>query len=293
MKASGSRGIPTAFVVDKSGKLAWIGHPMRLDGPLAEIVEGTFDADMAGVIRQLEANLQRLMTGGRTDRAFQVMEALAVLDPAGSWRERLHLQRLNLHLRAKELDKASEAAAKALKELDDPQYLTSIGSMVLRQEGMPKAAELASEAARKALDKDPASVAARLLLVRALLKKGSPDDVLSECKKLVEASNDKPEILNDTAWTILTEGEFPAPLIELARKAAERCNEITGGKNWMYLDTLALAKFKTGAKEEAVELQRKAVALGEETNAPETALKEARGRLEEFEKAIKKEAIRV
>ncbi len=29
LSASGSRGIPTAFVVDKAGKIAWFGHPMK------------------------------------------------------------------------------------------------------------------------------------------------------------------------------------------------------------------------------------------------------------------------
>jgi thiol-disulfide isomerase/thioredoxin/tetratricopeptide (TPR) repeat protein len=293
MKASGSMGIPTAFVVDKSGKLAWIGHPMRLDGPLAEIVEGTFDAELAGVIRELEGSVNRLLAGGKTERAFQVMEALAALDPATPWRARIHLQRINLHRKAKDLEKASEATARALEQIDDPSYLSTIGNMALREEGMPGGADLAARAARKALDKDPATPGARLLLVQALLKKGSREDAVSECKKLVESARDNALVLNDAAWTILTEGEFPAPVIELALKAAERCHEITGGKNWMYLDTLALAKFKTGAKEEALELQRKAVALGEDAKAPEAALKDARERLEQFEKAVKKEAIRV
>jgi len=67
MKASGSRGIPTAFVVDKSGKLAWIGHPMRMDGPLAEIVEGTFDVELAAP--SSARGQRRSLDGGRQDRA--------------------------------------------------------------------------------------------------------------------------------------------------------------------------------------------------------------------------------
>ncbi|MGY8756745.1 MAG: TlpA family protein disulfide reductase, partial [Phycisphaerales bacterium] len=33
MKAAGQNGIPTAFIVDGNGKVAWIGHPMSMDGP--------------------------------------------------------------------------------------------------------------------------------------------------------------------------------------------------------------------------------------------------------------------
>jgi thiol-disulfide isomerase/thioredoxin/Flp pilus assembly protein TadD len=38
MKAAGQEGIPTAFVVDKHGKIAWIGHPMNLKEQLIEAV---------------------------------------------------------------------------------------------------------------------------------------------------------------------------------------------------------------------------------------------------------------
>jgi thiol-disulfide isomerase/thioredoxin len=42
MTASESQGIPTAFLV-KSGKIAWIGHPMKLDKPLEKVVEPGFE----------------------------------------------------------------------------------------------------------------------------------------------------------------------------------------------------------------------------------------------------------
>lgn len=33
-----ARGIPTAFIVGKDGKIAWTGHPMTMDGELAKAV---------------------------------------------------------------------------------------------------------------------------------------------------------------------------------------------------------------------------------------------------------------
>ncbi len=39
LRAAGQYGIPASFVV-RDGKIAWIGHPMRLDGPLADVVAG-------------------------------------------------------------------------------------------------------------------------------------------------------------------------------------------------------------------------------------------------------------
>ncbi len=47
MKAAGQNGIPTAFIIDANGKVAWIGHPMGMDEPLAEVVNGTWDMAVA------------------------------------------------------------------------------------------------------------------------------------------------------------------------------------------------------------------------------------------------------
>lgn len=45
MKAAGQRGIPTAFIVGKTGEVEWIGHPMHMDEPLDQIVHGSWDRD--------------------------------------------------------------------------------------------------------------------------------------------------------------------------------------------------------------------------------------------------------
>jgi thiol-disulfide isomerase/thioredoxin len=47
LRAAEENGIPTCFVVH-DGKIAWIGNPLDIDGPLAKIVAGDWDAsDMA------------------------------------------------------------------------------------------------------------------------------------------------------------------------------------------------------------------------------------------------------
>jgi thiol-disulfide isomerase/thioredoxin len=43
MKAAGQNGIPCSFLVDREGKVAYIGHPMFLEEPLAEVTAGTWD----------------------------------------------------------------------------------------------------------------------------------------------------------------------------------------------------------------------------------------------------------
>ena len=55
MTASGQRGIPSAFIVNKQGLIAWIGHPMRLTDRLIEqMLEGTFDIKKAAADKERE-----------------------------------------------------------------------------------------------------------------------------------------------------------------------------------------------------------------------------------------------
>jgi thiol-disulfide isomerase/thioredoxin len=73
MEAAKQGGIPTAFVVNQEGRVAWIGHPMaELDEVLQKVVDGKFDiaaaqaqaaktaqeeAEMAELFKPLEASL--------------------------------------------------------------------------------------------------------------------------------------------------------------------------------------------------------------------------------------------
>ncbi|MCG3136933.1 MAG: Thiol-disulfide oxidoreductase ResA [Phycisphaerae bacterium] len=45
LAASGQSGIPTAFIVDQQGRVAWIGHPMSMEPILVSMINGTFDLE--------------------------------------------------------------------------------------------------------------------------------------------------------------------------------------------------------------------------------------------------------
>ena len=52
---AGRDGLPTAFVVDRSGLIAWIGYPNAvLDAVLAELVGGTFDLELAKKVARID-----------------------------------------------------------------------------------------------------------------------------------------------------------------------------------------------------------------------------------------------
>jgi tetratricopeptide (TPR) repeat protein len=62
MHAADRRWIPSAFVIGKDGKIAWIGHPMdereRLDAVVSQVVAGTWDPAAAAERAKRDATLR-------------------------------------------------------------------------------------------------------------------------------------------------------------------------------------------------------------------------------------------
>jgi thiol-disulfide isomerase/thioredoxin len=47
MIAAKQNGIPTAFIIDGEGRVAWVGHPTGLEDPLKQIAAGKWDLEAA------------------------------------------------------------------------------------------------------------------------------------------------------------------------------------------------------------------------------------------------------
>ncbi len=100
--------------------------------------------------------------------------------------------------------------------------------------------------------------------------------------KILAKGGGNPNLLNTLSWQILTDERILTRDLDLALQAAKKANDLTGGKDANTLDTLGLALFKTGNKEEAISVQKKAVDLAKEAG-DERALEEFTKRLKEFE----------
>ena len=88
MRAAGQSGIPTAFIVGKTGEVEWIGHPMRIDEPVAQILDGTWDREAYELQRKEEQEaLARLRVVHQHVRKKEFTEALAEIDGMlkGEW----------------------------------------------------------------------------------------------------------------------------------------------------------------------------------------------------------------
>jgi tetratricopeptide (TPR) repeat protein len=74
MKAAEQNGIPTAFIVNQQGRIAWIGHPMGLNEQiLGDILSGRFDiaAFAADYEKQQQENQKRMAANKKLREAMK------------------------------------------------------------------------------------------------------------------------------------------------------------------------------------------------------------------------------
>ena len=95
----------------------------------------------------------------------------------------------------------------------------------------------------------------------ALAEAGKQDEAAAWGKRLVsELLGDDEVALNELAWFIVDPKRTAAQRdLGLARPAAERANELSGGLDAAILDTLARVNWVDGRREEAVKLQERAL----------------------------------
>lgn len=81
MEAANQRGIPAAFIV-KNGVVQWIGHPMGMDEPLKQVVDGSFDLQAS--VKQFEAEMEAERKQEEVMAAVNAATAKAATDWQGA-----------------------------------------------------------------------------------------------------------------------------------------------------------------------------------------------------------------
>lgn len=93
MKAASRAGIPSAFIIDQEGRVAWIGHPLiDMDEALDRIIAGTWDlpaevekariiAENEGRIRNFQRQLRAASMNKNAAEAITAAENLLAIDP--------------------------------------------------------------------------------------------------------------------------------------------------------------------------------------------------------------------
>ena len=266
MEAAGQNGIPTSFIVGKTGLIEWIGHPMSMDEPLAEVVSGKWDREaFLEEFRKeqerdlLMAKLSQKMRKGDTEGALTLLDE-AIANAEGD-----------------------EETVSAYQQLKFRVRVSSAATKIQGDEVEAGLAEL-DEITKDATDAEKSQIS--MLRVNLLLSKGLHEDVMKTLTAMTESKMPDSSMLNQLSWQIyeaaIEDKEFPKELITAATTAAEKAVEVDP-ENGMILDTLAHLLHLQGDLDRAIELQTKAV--DNAGDAPESAIEE----MSAFLKKIKKE----
>lgn len=264
MQAAGQNGIPAAFIVHQ-GQVAWIGHPMSgLDSILSQIEAGTFNLEnvqrMGEIQKRVEAFYERAGGGGSEEDLAEEGQALEALDAelGGILGDSGHFVAAEI-VQAARFSGAMQAYQKAIIENADDAQVASL-----------EAAARALAPAQVDFDDIKARLHKLLAQRRHSLalgdyfesvgEDGDPEQAAVLAAK-IETLDLGPEILNNVAWTILTEDTVAARDLPLATRLAKKAVEATDHKAPHILDTYARALFDAGHIAAAIDIQQKAVAL--------------------------------
>lgn len=206
MDAAEQTLIPTVFIVDRSGAIAWIGNPIwppgEFDDALEQVVAGTFGPTQREATRQrwldhrervgaLESTVQQADMEGRPDQALLALESLLELNTSGAGAYALRKFNILLHA-GKDPSPAYQYGRSALEGPlnDDAHALNELAWTILDEDGLAKRdIELAHRAAARAVEltggREPAILDT---LARAWRERGDLDKAVEFQTRAVEAA---------------------------------------------------------------------------------------------------------
>lgn len=197
MDAAGLESIPTAFIVDRAGRVAFIGHPLELDAVLPAVLAGTYDpkAEQAKkvAVTQLQAKAQRAFTARDWDTVLPTLEELAKLTPDRA--AQLGTMRFGILLEQKKDVDAAYALASRLADSDlkdDPNALNLIAWAIVDRPGLPKRdLDLALKLAQRAVEVSGEDDSSMLdTLARVHFERGELDKAIEvQTKALAKATS--------------------------------------------------------------------------------------------------------
>lgn len=193
MKAAGQNGIPCAFLIDKQGAIAWIGHPMWLDIPIEQVVADKWDIrtgpqQLARAQAHLNEVFEKMQTSVK--EAIAVWESFEKEYPAVA--AHMSDMKFRLLLAAEEYDPAYQVAARLVDQAigdRDSGSLNELAWTIVDPEGSVarKDLDLAMKAATKADEFTGHKNAAIIdTLARVYFLKGDVDKAIELQTRAVE-----------------------------------------------------------------------------------------------------------
>ena len=242
MEAAAQNGIPTSFIVGKTGLIEWIGHPMSLDEPLGQIVADKWDRAAFLVKFKKEQDHDSLMAKlGAKMRKGDTKGALAIIadakkTAAGDAPSIAMLDKLEFQIRVTPIfAKIEEGDVKeGIAELDE----------VIKTATSEQKSELSMIKFKLLVESEEYDAAAKALMVVASDKNIDADSINQLTWQIYEAAKE--------------DAQFSMVLVNAAAAATEKAL-VASPKSGMILDTLAHLVHHQGKLDRAIELQTQAI----------------------------------
>lgn len=259
MKAYGQNGIPCAFIVDREGRVAWVGHPMGdLEKTLdqlasAPVAESPADKKLAEAQKLLLQFTEAAARGAEAATLDALTLKLTALDQELGGIEpgrKLDLAELRRSVRFQSLMRDYQRAAAAGKSPADLAKLEA------------EAAPLAP-AGFKFEDYRGSLGLQRTWqdYYRAVTGSDNAAHIAELTRKLELIESADVDAQNEIAWTLLTDENIKTRNVKLALKFASAAAAASGGKNPDVLDTYARALFDNGRIDDGVQQLERAIEL--------------------------------
>ena len=234
-EASGVPGIPAAFLIGKSGKIEWIGHPVEIDEPLELVVADKFDAVAYQKIQAERKRLAaevggvlQLVQGGNAEEALVRLEGIIAGAPE-----------------------------------DEKTSLTVLQVEILGASGKPKlAVQKLDELLAKASGEDEIEMRMLKLQISAAEKMPGAEKAFFEIAELANSAG----LQNSSAWAVVQmrlDGTAVSPqMVAKARLLADAAVEAQPVPD--VLETQAHLAFIQGDVDKAIEIQTQAFEMARE-----------------------------
>ena len=243
-QASGLAGIPAAFLIGKTGKIEWIGHPVEIDEPLDLVVNDKFDAaaykkaqaERKKRLKELQIKVREVLVlaeDGKPDEALTKLDAII----AGAQSE----EKTSLQLLKVELLGSVGKPELAVKQLDElisgasGEELTELKMLKFQfivSEELPDAEKMFFEVAALAKDVDLQNSVAWSVVEMNLEGTEVSPKMLAKARALADAAaaaEPIPDVLETQAHLVFMQGDVDKAIaIQKQALAGARDEELVG-----------------------------------------------------------------
>ncbi len=225
MEAAGLDGIPTAFVVDKNGTIAWIGFPDEaLDEVVAELVAGKFDIEVAKHVAKIEGRIEEAQMFGEWDMVIDLLDEVIKVKPQDP---RAWMRKFDIYANYTGNVPAAQKSVKRAFELsvDSPDRTAEIANTIITDADPDGFNKLADDSLTRAATTAPDHTGIRVARVALFAARGRDDEALALAADTIDRLKGDAEGLSWFAGVLSSParaakcGDLALRAIELAIKA--------------------------------------------------------------------------